>query len=118
MVMADSKSFQKETTKFKEMENPISERMAGEDAEVIFEERENKSIDEIAFSVETDYVSPTENLKTSEKTDGATCTSPSVIECGVCSISCPVGKEALCKPGYSANPGHGVCTILPSCSCV
>ena len=49
---------------------------------------------------------------------GSRCQAPSVGSCGSCSVSCPVGQAATCKPGRAV--GHDVdasCVTEPSCSC-
>lgn len=49
----------------------------------------------------------------------ATCGQPSVGDCGSCTVSCPVGAAATCKPGkVSAAMGDGSCQREPSCTCV
>ena len=47
------------------------------------------------------------------------CAAPSVGDCGSCTVSCPVGAAATCKPGkISAAMGDGSCQREPSCTCV
>ncbi|MDO9452725.1 MAG: hypothetical protein Q7J29_07670 [Stagnimonas sp.] len=49
----------------------------------------------------------------------ATCGAPSVGDCSSCTVSCPVGAAATCKPGkVSAAMGDGTCQREPSCTCV
>jgi hypothetical protein len=48
----------------------------------------------------------------------ASCAMPSVGDCASCSVSCPVGTAAVCKPGkVSAAMGDGTCQREPSCTC-
>ncbi len=49
----------------------------------------------------------------------ATCGAPGVGDCSSCTVSCPVGAAAVCKPGkVSAAMGDGTCQREPSCTCV
>ena len=49
----------------------------------------------------------------------ASCSSPGVGDCSSCTVSCPVGAAATCKPGkISAAMGDGSCQREPSCTCV
>lgn len=49
----------------------------------------------------------------------ATCGAPSVGDCSSCTVSCPVGAAATCKPGkVSTAMGDGTCQREPSCTCV
>lgn len=48
----------------------------------------------------------------------ATCGVPSVGDCSSCTVSCPTGAAAVCKPGkVSAVMGDGSCQREPSCTC-
>lgn len=48
----------------------------------------------------------------------ATCAAPGVGDCSSCTVSCPVGAAATCKPGkVSAAMGDGTCQREPSCTC-
>jgi len=48
----------------------------------------------------------------------ASCGAPSVGDCSTCSVSCPVGAAAVCKPGkVSSAMGDGTCQREPSCTC-
>ncbi len=49
----------------------------------------------------------------------ASCSAPGVGDCSSCTVSCPVGAAATCKPGkISAAMGDGTCQREPSCTCV
>ena len=49
----------------------------------------------------------------------ATCAAPGVGDCSSCTVSCPVGAAATCKPGkVSTAMGDGTCQREPSCTCV
>ena len=49
----------------------------------------------------------------------ASCAAPGVGDCSSCTVSCPVGAAATCKPGkISAAMGDGTCQREPSCTCV
>ncbi len=49
----------------------------------------------------------------------ASCGVPTVGDCSSCTVSCPVGAAAVCKPGkVSAAMGDGSCQREPSCTCV
>lgn len=49
----------------------------------------------------------------------ASCSSPGIGDCSSCTVSCPVGTAATCKPGkISAAMGDGSCQREPSCTCV
>jgi len=55
------------------------------------------------------------NLQTSE---GASCNTPVVGNCGSCAVSCPTGKAASCKPGIAIGPqGNASCVTSPECKC-
>lgn len=56
------------------------------------------------------------NLQSSQ---GSACTTPTVGLCGMCSISCPTGKAAVCKPGMSVGGGTPTssCVQPPDCKC-
>lgn len=54
-------------------------------------------------------------LQTSE---GASCTTPVVGNCGSCAVSCPSGKAAMCKPGIAVGPqASASCVTPPECKC-
>ena len=55
------------------------------------------------------------NLQTSE---GASCNTPVVGNCGSCAVSCPTGKSASCKPGIAVGPqASASCVTSPECKC-
>jgi hypothetical protein len=56
------------------------------------------------------------NLQSSQ---GSACTTPTVGLCGMCAISCPTGKAAVCKPGMSVGGGAPAssCVQPPECKC-
>ena len=55
------------------------------------------------------------NLQSSQ---GAACASPVVGNCGSCSVSCPTGKAASCKPGIAVGAQAGAsCVTSPECKC-
>ena len=61
-----------------------------------------------------------ESTITIHDADGANCTSPPAGFCGNCSITCPTGKAAICKPGLAVgNPSspQSSCIQPPECSC-
>lgn len=48
----------------------------------------------------------------------ASCSAASVGDCGSCSVSCPQGQAAVCKPGkVQALVGDGSCQREPVCRC-
>lgn len=48
----------------------------------------------------------------------ASCSVAGVGDCASCSVSCPVGSAAVCKPGkVSAAMGDGTCQREPACTC-
>lgn len=48
----------------------------------------------------------------------ATCGVPTIGDCSSCTVSCPVGTAAACKPGkVSTALGDGSCQREPSCTC-
>ena len=52
--------------------------------------------------------------------EGSSCSAPVVGACGTCTISCPVGKAAVCKPGLvvgSSGSGQASCLEPPACLC-
>jgi len=59
------------------------------------------------------------NLQTNT---GSACSAPSVGNCGSCSVTCPTGHAAMCKPGL-AVPGNqsgqsgASCLNPPECKC-
>jgi hypothetical protein len=49
---------------------------------------------------------------------GSACAAPTVGNCGSCSISCPTGQAAMCKPGLAVNAQPGAsCVTAPECRC-
>jgi len=55
------------------------------------------------------------NLQSSQ---GASCTTPVVGNCGSCSVSCTTGQAAQCKPGIAVGPQPGAsCVSAPDCNC-
>ncbi|MDI3259076.1 MAG: hypothetical protein QJR02_05205 [Sinobacteraceae bacterium] len=55
------------------------------------------------------------NLQSSQ---GSACAAPTVGLCGSCSVSCPTGKAATCKPGLAVGPqSNASCLTPPECSC-
>ena len=49
---------------------------------------------------------------------GSACAAPSVGNCGSCSVTCPTGHAAMCKPGLAVNPQPGAsCATAPECKC-
>jgi hypothetical protein len=55
------------------------------------------------------------NLQTNT---GSACSSPSVGNCGSCSITCPTGHAAMCKPGLAVNGQPAAsCLTAPECKC-
>lgn len=48
----------------------------------------------------------------------ASCSAPGVGDCSSCSVSCPQGQAAVCKPGkVQAALGDGSCQREPVCRC-
>ena len=47
---------------------------------------------------------------------GSSCSVPAGGPCPGCSICCPVGRAAYCKPGMY-KPGTVVCSNAPQCFC-
>ncbi len=45
---------------------------------------------------------------------GPSCTAPAAGSCQTCSIQCPVGQPALCKPGDAVA---NTCAVQSSCRC-
>jgi hypothetical protein len=64
-----------------------------------------------------------QNLTTPNSVDiqqntGSRCEARAVGNCGSCSVSCPVGQAATCKPGRAVSKDvDASCTIEPSCTC-
>lgn len=55
------------------------------------------------------------NLQSSQ---GTSCASPGIGNCGTCSVSCPTGHAAMCKPGVAVNAKPGAsCVTPPECKC-
>jgi hypothetical protein len=55
------------------------------------------------------------NLQTNT---GSACAAPAVGNCGSCSITCPTGHTAMCKPGLAVNNQSGAsCLNPPECKC-
>lgn len=61
------------------------------------------------------HADSTLKLQTSE---GAACSTPTVGNCGSCSVSCSTGQSAQCKPGIAVGPQSGAsCVTSPECKC-
>jgi hypothetical protein len=55
------------------------------------------------------------NLQTNT---GSACSAPAVGLCGSCSVTCPSGHAAMCKPGLAVNGQPGAsCLNPPECRC-
>lgn len=55
------------------------------------------------------------NLQTNT---GSACAAQPVGNCGSCSVTCPTGHAAMCKPGLSVNNQPGAsCVTPPECKC-
>lgn len=55
------------------------------------------------------------NLQTST---GSSCAASPVGNCGSCTISCPTGHAAMCRPGLAVNNQSGAsCLNPPECKC-
>lgn len=55
------------------------------------------------------------NLQTN---NGSSCAAPTVGNCGSCSVTCPTGHAATCKPGLAVNAQAGAsCVTPPECKC-
>ncbi len=53
-----------------------------------------------------------------QSTGGSACASPSIGNCGSCSVACPTGQAAMCKPGLAVNATPGAsCLTPPECHC-
>lgn len=53
-----------------------------------------------------------------QSTSGSACSSPSIGNCGSCSVACPTGQAAMCKPGMAVNAAPGAsCVAPPECAC-
>ncbi|TXI83502.1 MAG: hypothetical protein E6Q40_10890 [Cupriavidus sp.] len=53
-----------------------------------------------------------------QQNSGSRCEARAVGNCGSCSVSCPVGQAATCKPGRAVSKdADASCTIDPSCTC-
>lgn len=53
-----------------------------------------------------------------QTSEGASCTTPVVGNCGSCAVSCPSGKAAMCKPGIAVGPqASASCVTPPECKC-
>ena len=53
-----------------------------------------------------------------QQNTGSRCEARAVGNCGSCSVSCPVGQAATCKPGRAVSKDiDASCTIEPSCTC-
>ena len=53
-----------------------------------------------------------------QQNSGSRCEARAVGNCGSCSVSCPVGQAATCKPGRAVSKDvDASCTIDPSCTC-
>lgn len=55
------------------------------------------------------------NLQSSQ---GASCATPAIGNCGSCSVSCTTGQSAQCKPGIAVGPqANASCATAPECNC-
>ncbi|MDR3418092.1 MAG: hypothetical protein P4L83_18110 [Nevskia sp.] len=55
------------------------------------------------------------NLQTNT---GSACATPPIGLCGTCSVTCPTGQTAMCKPGLAVNGQPGAsCLTPPECKC-
>jgi len=55
------------------------------------------------------------NLQSSQ---GASCATPVIGNCGSCSVSCTTGQSAQCKPGIAVGPqASASCVTAPECNC-
>ena len=53
-----------------------------------------------------------------QSTGGSGCAAPSIGNCGSCSVACPTGQAAMCKPGLAVNQAPGAsCLTPPECKC-
>lgn len=54
-----------------------------------------------------------------QSSPAAFCAVPAAGQCGSCSITCPTGKAAQCKPGLtvSGHSDNASCLSPPECSC-
>lgn len=53
-----------------------------------------------------------------QQNTGSRCEARAVGNCGSCSVSCPVGQAATCKPGRAvSDAANASCTTEPSCTC-
>ncbi len=53
-----------------------------------------------------------------QQNTGSRCETRAVGNCGSCSVSCPVGLAATCKPGRAVSKdADASCTTEPSCTC-
>jgi hypothetical protein len=53
-----------------------------------------------------------------QQNTGSRCEARAVGNCGSCSVSCPVGQAATCKPGRAVGRDlEASCTTEPSCTC-
>lgn len=53
-----------------------------------------------------------------QSTGGSACAAPSIGNCGSCSVACPTGQAAMCKPGLAVNQAAGAsCVTPPECKC-
>jgi len=61
--------------------------------------------------------SPSNSVDIQQNT-GSRCEARAVGNCGSCSVSCPVGQAATCKPGRAVSKdADASCTTDPSCTC-
>ena len=72
--------------------------------------------------VRTEVIQPvaTERTVTIVDDQGARCSAPAAGFCGNCSISCPTGKQAVCKPGLTVGDPQSPrssCVQPPECLC-
>ena len=55
------------------------------------------------------------NLQTNT---GSACAAQPTGNCGSCSVTCPTGQAAMCKPGLAVNNQAGAsCLTAPECKC-
>jgi hypothetical protein len=68
--------------------------------------------------VVTDAPRGSESTINVQSSQGTACASPGIGNCGTCSVSCPTGKAAMCKPGIAVNAKLGAsCVTPPECRC-
>ena len=68
--------------------------------------------------INTPTVQGSDNNINLQTNTGSACSSPSIGNCGSCSVTCPTGHAAMCKPGLAVNPQPGAsCLTAPECKC-